>query len=222
MKGYISSWKSGDDSVTSCPGDVFPFDLDGVSDSELSQFLKRSRAFSDPGPCAGEVSVRFAVQGGFALDIQRLQAQVSFQELNATPPGTQALRAVNRIPFSSGALHLDQEAPLAGQISAGLQIHHPKGSKALNSVLRFSLSKPKNARVVLTVQSGDKTTTTAFPFGKSVNGNKKLKLHIAPQAGMAGVHHVSVHGFVQRKDSNARVRLNLNGIDVSSRSSRRV
>ena len=126
------------------------------------------------------------------------------------------MRAVNRMPIASASLQLDKQSPLAGQVSTGFQIHHPNGSKRLNSVLHFNLSKPKNARVVLTVDNGAKTTTTAFPFGKSVNGNQTLKLSLAPQEGMAGVHHVSVHGFVQRKDSKAKVRLNLKRIDVSS------
>jgi hypothetical protein len=129
----------------------------------------------------------------------------------------QAMRGVNRIPISSAALQLDRGSPLAGQVSAGLQIHHPKGNKRLNSVLHFNLNKPKDARVVLTVDDGAKTKTTAFPFGKTVNGNQTLKLSLTPQAGMAGVHHVSVHGFVQRKDSKAKVRLDLKRIDVSSR-----
>ena len=72
MKGYISSWKCGADSVTSCAGDVFPFDLSGVSDNELEQWLQRSGPFSDPGPCPGKVPVQFAVQDGFAVEIVRL------------------------------------------------------------------------------------------------------------------------------------------------------
>jgi hypothetical protein len=80
MKGYISSWKVGNDSVTSCEGDVFPFDLDGVSDTELKLWLQQSGAFSDSGPCPGKVPVHFIVQGGFAVDIGRLQAQVSWKE----------------------------------------------------------------------------------------------------------------------------------------------
>jgi hypothetical protein len=80
MKGYISSWKCGDDSITSCQGDVFPFDLSGVSDIELAQWLQQSGPFTDSGPCPGKVPVQFSVQDGFAVGIGRLQAQVSWQE----------------------------------------------------------------------------------------------------------------------------------------------
>ena len=80
MIGYISSWKCGNDTITDCEGDVFPFDLEGVSDSELAQWLQQSGPFSDPGPCPGKVPVRFAVQGGFAVDIGRLKAQISWEE----------------------------------------------------------------------------------------------------------------------------------------------
>ncbi len=76
MEGYISSWKSGNDRVTSCPGDVFPFDLDGVSNSELSLWLQESEPFTDPGPCPGKVPVEFVDQGGFAVEVRRLQVQV--------------------------------------------------------------------------------------------------------------------------------------------------
>src|SRR6266849_3488015 len=118
--------------------------------------------------------------------------------------GTQPLRAVNRIPISSAALKLDNAAPLAAHVSAGLQIHHPKGNKRLASVLHFGLSKPKNARVILTVHHGAKTKTVSYPFGKNVSGNQKVKLPLAPQAGMSGVYYVSVHGYVQRKDSKTK------------------
>ena len=81
MQGYISSWKTGSDTITSCPDDdAFPFNLAGVIDTELSSWLQQSGPFGDPGPCPGQVRVRFAVQGGFAVDIARLQAQVSWQE----------------------------------------------------------------------------------------------------------------------------------------------
>jgi len=71
MEGYISSWKLGNDSITSCPeGDVFPFSLAGFTDAALLQSLQRSKPFSDSGPCPGDVPVRFAVQGGFAVDIE--------------------------------------------------------------------------------------------------------------------------------------------------------
>ena len=81
MQGYISSWKEGDDSITSCPeGDVFCFTLEGVIDAELSQSLQQSGPFGDSGPCPGRVRVKFVVQGGCAVDITRLQPQVSFQE----------------------------------------------------------------------------------------------------------------------------------------------
>jgi hypothetical protein len=130
--------------------------------------------------------------------------------------GAQLLRPVNRIPISSAALELANSSPLAGHVSAGLQIHHPKGNKRLTSVLHFKLSKPKNARVVLTVHHGEKTKTVKYPFGKSVRGNQTVKLQMTPQEGMAGVHHISVHGFVQRKNSAAKVGLTLKRIDVSS------
>src|SRR5271157_1620960 len=130
--------------------------------------------------------------------------------------GAQPLRAVNRIPISSAALELDSVAPLAGHVSAGVQIHHPKGHKRLISVLQFHLMKPKDARVVLTVHHGAKTRSIVFPFGKSVTGNKTVKVQTPPQEGMSGVHLISVHAYVQRKDSKAKVRLSLKCIDVSS------
>lgn len=80
MTGHISSWKLGDDEITDCQGNVFPFDLDGVSDVELAQALQQIGSFSDPGPCPGRVPVRFATQGGFAVGIGRLKAQISWQE----------------------------------------------------------------------------------------------------------------------------------------------
>jgi hypothetical protein len=81
MKGYISSWKFGNDRITSCEGAVFPFDLDGVSDTELRLSLQQSGPFSDSGPCRGrKVPVHFMVQGGFAVDIGRLQPRVSWKE----------------------------------------------------------------------------------------------------------------------------------------------
>jgi hypothetical protein len=81
MRGYISSWKSGNDTITSCPdGDAFPFTPDGVADPELSSSLEQSGPFVDSGPCAGQVPVQFAAQSGFAVDIVRLKAQVSWQE----------------------------------------------------------------------------------------------------------------------------------------------
>jgi hypothetical protein len=131
--------------------------------------------------------------------------------------GTQPLQAVNRIPISSGALELDNVAPLAGQVSAGLQIHHPKGHKRLISVLHFNLQKPKDARVVLTIHHGIRTRSIVFPFGKSVTGNKTVKVQTPPKEDMGGVHLISIHAYVQRKDSKAKVRLNLKRIDVSSR-----
>jgi hypothetical protein len=72
MTGHISSWKFGNDAVTSSSGDVFPFDGGGVSDGELSVWLQQSAPFGDPGVGAGRVSVQFAVQGGFAVEIRRL------------------------------------------------------------------------------------------------------------------------------------------------------
>jgi hypothetical protein len=71
MTGYVSSWKFGNDKITSCEGDVFPFDLTGVSDAELSEWLQQSGPFSDPGQCPGSVPVEFAVQDGFAVEIRR-------------------------------------------------------------------------------------------------------------------------------------------------------
>jgi hypothetical protein len=130
--------------------------------------------------------------------------------------GAQPLRAVNRIPISSAALELDEVAPLAGHISAGVQIHHPKGHKPLSSVLHFNLRKPKDARVVLTLHHGAKTTSMAFPFGKTVAGSKTVKVQSPPQEGMGGVYLISVHAYVQRRDSKTKVRLNLKRIDVSS------
>lgn len=130
--------------------------------------------------------------------------------------GTQPLRAVNRIPISSGALKLDHAAPLAGQTSAGLQIHHPTGKKGLTSVLHFNLKKPKDARVVLTIHHGAKTKSIVFPFGKSVTGNKRVKVPMLPQEDLGGVHLISVHAYAQRRNSQTKVRLNLKRIDVSS------
>jgi len=72
MTGYISSWKRGDDKVTSCAGDVFPFDLNRVTDGDLVSQLQQSGSFSDSGPCPGTVPVHFAVQDGFAVEIRQL------------------------------------------------------------------------------------------------------------------------------------------------------
>ena len=55
--------------------------LDGVIDNELSHWLQQSGPFNDPGPCPGNVPVKFVAQGGFAVDVGRLQPQVSWQEL---------------------------------------------------------------------------------------------------------------------------------------------
>jgi hypothetical protein len=79
MEGYISSWKLGNDSITSCDEDVFPFDLDGVTDTELKISLQQSGPFTDSGPCPGKVPVHFMVQSGFAVDIGRLR-RVSWKE----------------------------------------------------------------------------------------------------------------------------------------------
>jgi hypothetical protein len=223
MNGYIASWKFGRDFIIRCPGDVdeFSFLLSDVSDNELASFLRQSDPFRDSGPCDGNVEVEFMSGGGRAVDITRLRPQIRMQALTAPAPQLQAMRAVNRMPMSA-SLQLDEQSPMAGQVSAGLEIHHPKGTKRLNSVLHFKLNKPKHARVVLTVHHGDTTKTLAFPFGKSVHGTQKLQLPLAPQEGMAGVHHISVHGFAQRKNSNTKVLLHLKHIEVSSPSSRRI
>ncbi len=223
MNGYISSWKLGRDRIIRCPGDVdeFFFLLGDVTDSELASSLQRSGPFSDSGPCDGNLQVTFASQGGRAVDISRLPPQVMMRELAAPAPQMQAMRTMNRMTISSPSLQLDEQLPLAGQVAAGLEIHHPKGAKRLHSVLHFKLDKPKHARVVLIVHHGGKTKTAAFPFGKSVHGNQKLKLSLAPQAGMGGVHHISVHGFAQRKNSKTKVRLHLKHIDVSHSSRRK-
>jgi hypothetical protein len=131
--------------------------------------------------------------------------------------GTQPLRVVNRIPISSGTLKLDHAAPLAGQASAGLQIHHPKGKKGLASVLHFNLKKPKDARVVLTIHHGAKTKSIVFPFGKSVTGNTMVKVPMPPQEDLGGVHLISVHAYAQRRDRKAKVRVTFQRIDVLSR-----
>lgn len=130
--------------------------------------------------------------------------------------GTQPLRAVNRIPISSAALDLGSAAPLAGQVTAGLQIHHPKGNKRLTSVLRLHINKPKNARIILTLHHGNKTKSVKFPFGKKVVGLKAVKFQMPPQEGMGGVHHISVHAFVQRKSHTVKVRVTLKHVEVSS------
>src|SRR5437660_12562325 len=93
--------------------------------------------------------------------------------------GAQPLRAVNRIPISSAALELDDVAPLAGHVSAGVQIHHPNGHNRVISVLHFNLRKPKYARVVLTVHHCAKTRRMVFPFGKSVISDKTVKVQMA-------------------------------------------
>jgi len=221
MKGFISSWKQGNDEITDCSGSVFPFDLSGVSDNGLAAFLGQSGPFSDSGPCDGKVPVQFASQGGFAVQISAGRPQVMMREFAASAPQMLAMRTMNRMTISSASLQLDEQSPLAGQVSAGFEIHHPKGAKRLHSVLHFKLDKPKHARVVLTVHHGSKAKTAAFPFGKSVHGNQKLKLSLAPQAGMGGVHHISVHGFAQRKNSKTKVRLHLKHIDVSHSSRRK-
>jgi hypothetical protein len=131
--------------------------------------------------------------------------------------GTQSLRAVNRIPISSATLEFENVARLAGHVSAGVQIHHPKGHKRLISVLHFNLKKPKDARVVLTIHHGAKTRSVIFPFGKSVNGNKMVKVQTPPQRDLGGVHLISVHAYAQRKDSKAEVRVAFQRIDVLSR-----
>ena len=131
--------------------------------------------------------------------------------------GTQPLRAVNRIPISSGTLKLDHAAPLAGHASAGLQIHHPKGKRGLASVLHFNLKKPKDARVVLTIHHGAKTKSIVFPFGKGLTGHKMVKVPMLPQEDMSGIHLISVHTYAQRKDSKAKVQVTLQRIDVLSR-----
>jgi len=72
MDGYISSWKLGNDSITSCPeGDVFPFDLPDVIDAALAAELAACGPFSDGGPCPGRLQVSFTVGGGFAKNITR-------------------------------------------------------------------------------------------------------------------------------------------------------
>ena len=223
MKGYIASWKSGSDFIMRCPGDTdeFSFLLSDVSDNELATFLQQTGPFRDSGPCDGSVKVEFTAQGGRAVEIGRSQPQVRMQELAASAPQMQPMRAVNRMAIAASSVQLDEQSQLAGQLSAGLEIHHPNGNKRLNSVLHFKLNKPKHARVALTVHHGSKTTTAAFPFGKSVRGNQKLKLPLAPQEGMAGVHHISIHGFVQRKNSKTKVLLHLKHVDVSGHSSHR-
>ena len=81
MQGFISSWKQGNDQITRCPqGDVFPFDLSGVSDNELFIALQQDAPFSDPGSCPGGLQVQFDSQGGMAADIQRSSPQVTWQE----------------------------------------------------------------------------------------------------------------------------------------------
>ncbi|HWZ99892.1 MAG TPA: hypothetical protein VN025_19200 [Candidatus Dormibacteraeota bacterium] len=130
--------------------------------------------------------------------------------------GTQPLRAVNRIPISSATLEFDNVARLAGHVSAGVQIHHPKGHRRLISVLHFNLRKPKDARVVLTIHHGAMTKSIVFPFGKSVNGNKMVKVRTPPQKDLGGVHLISTHAYAQRKSSKAKVQFNLKRIDVSS------
>lgn len=82
MDGYISSWKSGRNGITTCPGDVdvFAFSLSGVIDSELFNWLQQSGPFEDSGPCPGDTRVRFTTQSGVAVNIQRSNPQVSWQE----------------------------------------------------------------------------------------------------------------------------------------------
>jgi hypothetical protein len=129
--------------------------------------------------------------------------------------GTLPLRAVNRIPISSPALELGSASPLAGQITAGLQIHHPKGHKGLTSVLQLHINKPKHSRIVLTVHHGNKTKIVKFPFDKKVTGNKAIKFRMSPLEGMGGIHHISVHAFAQRRSRTVKVRISVKGIDIS-------
>jgi len=129
--------------------------------------------------------------------------------------GTQPLREVNRIRFTSKALELGNRSPLAGHVSAGLQIHHPKGNKRLTFTLHFHVDKPKHARVLLTIHHGAKTREVEFPFGTKTAGSKTVRVLASPQEGMGGVHLIAVHAYVQRKSKEAKVRLRLKAVDVS-------
>ena len=66
--------------------------------------------------------------------------------MSGAAPETQLLKSSNRIPFTSDGVQLGKDSPLAGQATAGLEIVHPDGYGPLNSVLNFSLNKPKDAR----------------------------------------------------------------------------
>jgi len=131
--------------------------------------------------------------------------------------GSQPLRKVNRILFSSRALELGRVGKEdAAHVSAGLQIHHPKGNRRLTSTLHFSVRKPKGAKVVLTIHHGIKTKTLVFPFEKTVIGNKAVRFRTSAFSGMGRIQHISIHAYAHRKNSKASVRLKLIGVDVSS------
>lgn len=130
---------------------------------------------------------------------------------------SQALRSVNRIPVTSEPLELGRGTTRhAAHVSAGLQVHHPMGHKRLTSILHFSISKAKEARVVLTIHHGVETKTIVFPFGRTVTGHKTVKLLTRAFKGMGTIHHISIHTYAHRKNTNAGVRLKLIRVDLSS------
>src|SRR5262245_7998323 len=130
--------------------------------------------------------------------------------------GSQHLRKVNRILFSSQALELGRVGTEdTAHLSAGLQIHHPKGNERLQSTLYFSVRKPKEAKVVLTMHHGVKTKTLVFPFGKTVIGNRSIKVRASAFNGMGRIQYISIHAYAHRKDRKAGVQLKLIRVDLS-------
>ena len=128
----------------------------------------------------------------------------------------QKLQRTNRIPISRGSLLLTGNTPaLAAHSSTSLQIHHPKGHKALTSVLHFTIRKPKDARLVLTLHDDAQTETVTFPLAKPVSGNRFVKLRTLPHKTIGRVHHISIHAFAHKKNSKAKVHLKLKHIDIS-------
>jgi len=131
---------------------------------------------------------------------------------------TQPLRRVNSIPISRGTLELVPSRPtqLAAHIAAGLQIHHPKSHKTLNSALHFSLNKDKGARVIFTIHHGSQTKTVTFSSGMSIKGKKSVKFRTPPDKFLEYALPISIHAYAHRKDSKPGVRLRLIRVDLSS------
>jgi len=131
---------------------------------------------------------------------------------------TQPLRPINSIPITRGALELavGRPAQLAAHIAAGLQIHHPKAHKSLNSTFHFSLRKHKDARVVFTIHHGSRTEIVTYPFGKAISGKRSVKFRTPPDESLGHALPISIHAYAHRRDSKATVRLRLIRVDLMS------